>query len=298
MTRVESPPRLFVGDAEMTNDEREHARMDAELSKFLASHTPYIHKWVTLAEDREDVRQDFCAAAWSRRHVWRGLSLARPYLFRILYHTVVNFYRSRKNSLPVINLDPDVVGVVDHPDRRQLWSDCGSAARSRRNPLGWGEYRWVIAGDFQGLDVQTVLAVFLYGNGGELDGKRNGEIDFEFSRWGKKTRPNTQFVVAPATKESMHMFESHAGNVMTVSLLWREGLVRGQCWIGEDVDGKKPHADWSYSGPKVPDVASAVAPHINFWLASGDPPQTRVPQEIVVRSFRFEPIASRNSSAP
>jgi len=150
--------------------------------------------------------------------------------------------------------------------------------------LGYGEYRWVVAGDLAAMDPQFVLGLFTY-----LDNQH--EIDFELSRWGDADKPNAQFVVQPHGKDSMYRFDTGKASLLTCSFLWAEKLVRGRCWIGEDTSGK-PLAEWEYTGAKVPEPGGERV-RSNLWLFRGQLPTVERPQEVVIRSFRFTPSPPR-----
>jgi hypothetical protein len=149
--------------------------------------------------------------------------------------------------------------------------------------LGYGAYRWVIAGDLTALDPRTVLGIFLY----EDDAH---EVDFELSRWGKARDRNAQFVVQPPTEESRHRFDTGRAKVITCRLDWKESSVRCRCWEGDD-PSRAPLADWTYSGKNLP-RPGATRVHLNLWLFQGKPPIGAARQEVVVRSFRFSPAAA------
>lgn len=151
--------------------------------------------------------------------------------------------------------------------------------------LGHGEYRWVISGNFPKLDPKVVLGLFVYR---ARDRNRDAaEIDFELARWGDPDKANCQFVVQPHGPDSMHRFDSAKAEVLTCSLLWHKGEVRGRCWVGEDIS-KKPLADWKYTGPKVPRPGGERV-RANLWLFEGQPPTAKARQEVVIRSFHFQP---------
>lgn len=147
--------------------------------------------------------------------------------------------------------------------------------------LGYGEYRWVISGNLRELDRQAVLGLFTYEN-------QSREIDFELSRWGDAAKPNGQFVVQPYTVEvNLHRFDTGKATVLTISVMWREGSVRGQCWDGEDINAK-PLADWIYTGRSVPRARPG-----NLWLLDGRAPASGTAQEIVIRSFEFKSAGNK-----
>jgi hypothetical protein len=146
--------------------------------------------------------------------------------------------------------------------------------------LGYGEYRWVVAGDLDGLDAQAVLGLFVYRD-------PTHEIDIELSRWGDPSNVNAQFVVQPPTRATLHRFHTGKANVLTCSFVWEEGLVWCRCWAGEDTS-KEPLADWKYTGLRIPG-AGGERVRANFWLFRGKPLTKAMRQEVVIQSFKFEP---------
>jgi hypothetical protein len=148
--------------------------------------------------------------------------------------------------------------------------------------LGYGEYRWVIAGDFSALSLRSILGIFLY----EDD---DHEIDFELSRWGEADAPNAQFVFQPSSKDSRHRFDLGKAKVITISMDWSEKGVSFRCWGGEDTT-KKPLNEWTYKGAKNP-KAGRERVHMNFWLFKGKASPGAKREEVVIESFAFTPRA-------
>ena len=146
--------------------------------------------------------------------------------------------------------------------------------------LGHGEYRWVVAGDLDGLPPRAVLGLFLY----EDDTQ---EVDFELSRWGVADSPNAQFVVQPTVPARLRRFATGPVDRLTVSLTWGPGSIRGRAWAGTDTDAP-PIADWTHAGPQVPKHGKERA-IMNFWLMDGRPDPGMARREVVIRSFDFRP---------
>jgi hypothetical protein len=90
-------------------------------------------------------------------------------------------------------------------------------------------------------------------------------------------------------KGRMVRFDTGKADVLTVSLLWTKGQVRGRCWPGTDGDAR-PLADWTYRWPeghKEIDVGKERC-IMDLWLIKAKPPTSGKKQEIVVRSFQFK----------
>ena len=169
------------------------------------------------------------------------------------------------------------LGIVREPAG---WS-CSEVVIPRS--LGYGTYRWVMAGDLATLDPQTVFGLFTY----EDD---DHEIDFELSRWGKPGNGNCQFVVQPYAPDSIRRFDAGAAQVLTSEFAWSEAAVRFRCWAGEDT-AAAPLDEWTYAGPKVPKPGRETV-RINFWLLDGRASPEMKAQEVTVRSFHFAPAAA------
>jgi hypothetical protein len=151
---------------------------------------------------------------------------------------------------------------------------------SLKGSLGYGTYQWSFAGNLEHLDPQTVFSVFLYADD-------RHEMDFELSRWGRDEPRNAQFVIQPASKETTYSFSTGAAKDLTCRLEWQSGRAQWKCWEGENV-GQKPLAVWTFSGERVPRPGRERA-RANLWLFRARSPATEAKQEIVIRSFAFEP---------
>ncbi|MCA9063850.1 MAG: hypothetical protein KDA96_12345 [Planctomycetaceae bacterium] len=143
-------------------------------------------------------------------------------------------------------------------------------------PLGYGEYRWNISGQFSEFDPNVVVGLFLYED-------QSREFDFELSKWGDVSRPNSQFVVQPASASRMHRFDMEGRSRISVSLDWHEGYVWCRCWDAESLD-EDPFAEWMYTGNDVPKEGN-LRPHINLWLLKGVPQSGTGDFHLSVESF-------------
>ena len=173
-------------------------------------------------------------------------------------------------------------------DDRDRWA-CAEARVTQ--PLGYGEYRWTIAGDLDALDSQAVLGLFLYQGD-------NREIDFELSRWaGRDDTWNAQFAIMPSESDAamlkkgrIHRFDASTNRELTVGLLWNADRVRARCW-GETTTEAPPLADWTFVWPSdrnkpEPDKAHCI---MNLWLIKARNPTNAKPQTIDITAFKFVP---------
>lgn len=149
--------------------------------------------------------------------------------------------------------------------------------------LGYGEYLFTIEGDFPSFHPSVVFAVFCYRSD-------TAEFDFELAKWNRKDQqaPNAQFVGGqPAGNDSLYRFHTGTARTLTVSMIWKEGFVRGRCWAGAAPVGA-PLGSFTYTGPKVP-KAKGVRVRSNLWVYRGQTPPNLKRHEVVIQSFRFKP---------
>jgi len=148
--------------------------------------------------------------------------------------------------------------------------------------LGYGEYEFVLAGDLSELDENAVLGLFTYDL--SLVDKKDHyhrEIDFEISRWGDSSAPNSQFAIqAPKDRMPMKRFELQDPGDLIILMDWREDYVY---LVMRDFEGVVIDS-MNYSGPSVPEAGDERA-RINLWLYDGGVPSDAV--EVVVKEFSY-----------
>jgi hypothetical protein len=173
-------------------------------------------------------------------------------------------------------------------DEQDRWT-CAEARVTQ--PLGYGEYRWTIAGNLDAMDSHAVLGLFLY-----QDDRH--EIDFELSRWaGRGDTWNGQFAIMPSEDDAemvrkgrVHRFDASGHTTLTISLLWTGDRVRDRCWSGSDTEAE-PLTDWSftYKDERIkPDPAQAHC-IMNLWLTKAKSPGNARTQEVTITKFAFTP---------
>jgi hypothetical protein len=175
------------------------------------------------------------------------------------------------------NVRVDEAGVLhlSASRRENMWA-CAEVYIDE--PLGYGEYRWTIAGRFIEYDPNVVVGLFLYED-------QRKEIDFELSKWGDSNRSNAQFVIQPVSASRMHRFDTGRLTRITVSVKWHDGFIQCRCWDAERHDGALL-AEWEYSGSDVPKEGE-LRPHINMWLVNGTPQSEADEFEVSVESFEY-----------
>lgn len=137
-----------------------------------------------------------------------------------------------------------------------------------------------LSGPLGNSDPNVIIAAFLYLND-------KSELDFEFGRFGKRSGPNGQFVVAPPNPENMHTFELRAEeNTAHLQLNWRTEKVTFQLSTV-----RSPKRLWSRGGSAVPNP-SGHRLHVNIWLYQGRPPTNNMPASITISSLRIDSLLS------
>ena len=164
-------------------------------------------------------------------------------------------------------------------------------------PLGFGEYLFRSVGRIDLLDVNLVLAMFLWEY--KLDytgiGTTNvaNEFDIEVSRWKNAANNPIQFVCQPwSNPGNLHRYAMTIpgpASIATHSFAWSLSRVACRSWLG---DTDFPHTadmfnEWVYTGPDVPRPESPRI-HFNLWL-NEEPPSDGLEHEVVIDSFAFLP---------
>lgn len=162
-------------------------------------------------------------------------------------------------------------------DNRRRWR---SAEVFASNSLGYGTYRWTVAGDVSNLDPNVVLGLFTWSDN---DAEAHREIDVEVARWGSTTDPtNAQYVVQPwDTQGHLVRFAQPAATTSVFEFTWAPGQVSFR-----STAGAATVSTWSYSGTDVPTPGDEKT-HMNLWLMNGSAPNNGQAVEVVLSNFRF-----------
>jgi len=152
--------------------------------------------------------------------------------------------------------------------------------------LGFGTYRWRIAGPHHDLDPNIVVGLFTWDNDAPEVAYR--ELDIELARWGQAAGPtNAQFVVQPYEPEGhLERFTTPARPAVDYAFTWLED---GVDFVAQTDD--ELHAEWRFDGEGVPPLGPSHA-RINFWLFRGEAPTNGEEAELVVEAFEFTPPAT------
>lgn len=155
------------------------------------------------------------------------------------------------------------------------------------NSLGYGTYTVQIRSHLDLLDQNTVAApLFIYA-------APNQELDNEYSGpRGLIPNPfNAQFVVQPfSVSGNLVRYIQPSTAQFTSQIEWRADHVTFRTWNGwvNTPTVSDIISQWTYTGPDIPPVGQERV-HINLWLLHGSPPVSGIGDEMVIRSFAFQP---------
>ena len=166
-------------------------------------------------------------------------------------------------------------------DKRRRWQSAEVFAAAS---LGYGTYRWTVAGDVSNLDPNVVLGLFTWS---DTPDQAHRELDIEVARWGSTTDPtNAQFVVQPWDTPGNMVRFAHPAGTSVFEFTWSPGQVAFLATAaGATVQ------EWTHSGPDVP-TPGDEKPHMNLWLMNGSAPTNGQPVEVVLSAFRFCPTGT------
>ncbi len=163
----------------------------------------------------------------------------------------------------------DTVNI--HNDELELQvSEIGSKLFSAEvilnESLGYGKYVFYLSSRVDLLSDNLVLGLFTWDKN---EKPHHNEIDIEFSRWGRHTRANSQYVVQPYTdKDKLHRFDTKLnGDYSTNIIEWKPKEVNFMSIHGHFLfPPTKQHIIdlWSYKGNDVPKPKNEQI-HINLW---------------------------------
>jgi len=156
--------------------------------------------------------------------------------------------------------------------------------------FGHGTYRWYLDSPVDAMDPNVVLGLFTWS---DTSPYANGEIDIEFSRWGKASSPNSQFVVQPYSDPGHRWrFLLPSGALQTThSFTWRPTDVFFESLLGhppEPVDPGLILQQYLFQEPWL--IPTDENARINLWLYRGSSPAAGAQLEVVIRAFEFVPL--------
>lgn len=146
---------------------------------------------------------------------------------------------------------------------------------------GYGTYAFEIASRVDNLDQQAVFGCFLYES-------TSRELDIEFSQVLANPH-NSQFVVQPYTNAgNIYRYDMTPENHSTHRIEWRSDYVQFQSWRGFGMNPDSLIASWRYTGADIP-PENIERWRFNLWLFGGNAPSSGIGDEVIVRSFDYQP---------
>ena len=155
----------------------------------------------------------------------------------------------------------------------------------------YGRFTFHLVGRIDQFDRNMVLGLFLYNR--DLPPHYN-EIDIEFSQWGFKDYPNSQYVVHTGAKRFLReRFQSFlSGTHTTHTIFWTPDSIVFESYHGHydpEEHQREPYNRWVYQGRHMPEVNNEKV-HMNLWLRDGRAPSAKSCKEIIVSRFIYQPL--------
>jgi hypothetical protein len=181
------------------------------------------------------------------------------------------------------------------------WSAAEVFTTSR---LGFGTYQWQIDGPIDVLDKNVVLGLFPYGPAANIGGDGTNEIDIEYSRWGRASGPNGDWINYPASGttvgELSYTFSLGGQTESTSRFLWAEDRITDFLLSGFEPVGSMNGLikSWTYApanpAQNIPQQPLPLG--MNLWCFDA-PPSDGKPVEIIVRDFVQVPLGNETGGA-
>ncbi len=187
---------------------------------------------------------------------------------------------------------------ISHHDDK--W-DCAEVQMTKS--LGFGTYQFQVIGRIDQLDRNVVLGLFNYPTR-DIGPDGTNEIDIEFAHWGLADAPIGNYTIWPAkegVKETSQTFRFMLnGEATTQRFTWDSKSILLQSLHGHRNDNKEEFGHWLF---QPEDYQDRIPQHpipvlINLWLFRGNAPTDGKEVELVLRSFKFTPLAMPQDAAP
>ncbi len=167
-----------------------------------------------------------------------------------------------------------------------VWS---CAELKTKDKFQFGKFTFEIIGRIDRLDKNVVFGLFAYPPKSERDGL--GEVDIEFSRWGKDENNIGNYTVWANEKdvaERTFSFPLALEGDYTTHIFTRAARnISFQSFHGHDT--KDLISEWNFA-PENPGKYISATPmplYLNLWLFRGNPPSSGETVEIIVRRIKF-----------
>jgi len=143
----------------------------------------------------------------------------------------------------------------------------------------YGKHKFVVEGDIDNPDQNTVLGLFTYADD-------THEIDIEFSRWGNPAYTEiASYTIQPYTiPGNSFTFEVNIDTDVSTHLFdWRPNAIIFTSYKGEKNTPSSQLKNWVYTGNSIPENTDDLRTIINFWLFQGAAPLDTTNLEVIIR---------------
>jgi hypothetical protein len=147
----------------------------------------------------------------------------------------------------------------------------------------YGEHRFVVEGDIDKPDKNTVLGLFVYADD-------THEIDIEFSKWGNQNLTNlASYTIQPYTVSgnSTSFAIELDDSVSTHLFNWQQNYILFTSYQGIRNTASTLLNNWVYTGDYIPGDTDKLRVHINFWLFTGSAPVDTNNLEVIIRDVKM-----------
>ncbi|MDP2696010.1 MAG: PEGA domain-containing protein [bacterium] len=146
---------------------------------------------------------------------------------------------------------------------------------------GYGTYTFELASRVDNLDQRAVLGCFTYES-------TSRELDIEFSH-ALANPNNAQYVIQPYTHGgNIYQYDMPAVTYSTHQIEWRSDHVLFQSYRGLGMNPDSLITSWNYTGSDIP-PENIERWRFNLWLFGGNPPVSGIGDEVIIKSFEYEP---------
>ena len=177
--------------------------------------------------------------------------------------------------------------------------------------VGYGEYTWVISGDYENIPNNTVLGLFTWNTESFFE-EANSEVDIEFAKWNDPNAKTLHTSVQPVNfgpyyPERTYEHNTEDGDLIGVSthqFTWTDSLITWRSWKGNGSGGEQI-AYWEFSDTNqarvkneggnasqpvvIPAPLKNTNVRMNFWMLGGIPPSDGQEHEVVIQKFSYVP---------
>ena len=217
------------------------------------------------------------------------------------------------NSTDNVWVDSDNMLHLKITKRNNRWY-CGEVISVKE--FGYGKYTFVTASDLTILQEKEVLGLFTW-NDYSFQAEANSEVDIEFARWNQandsliltySVQPVWFDNAAPYSERTRkpQMQVSKLKSTCTHVFEWTPTLITWKSYSGETISSTTQIAEWSYDNTNqprtkleggrvsnpivIPAPADSTNARINLWLLNGQAPANNQETEVVIKSFRHDPM--------